>query len=55
MLLHFVYVYYTCLCIAWYLLRALLGRPPENKIYGKQFYKHKQRAIRKRMALCFVL
>ena len=35
MLLHFVYVYYTCLCIAWYLLRALLGRPPENKTYGK--------------------
>ena len=35
LLLHFVYVYYTCLCIAWYLLRALLGRPPENKTYGK--------------------
>lgn len=35
MLLHFVYVYYTCLCIAWYLLRALLGCPPENKTYGK--------------------
>ena len=24
---HFVYVYYTCLCIAWYLLRALPGPP----------------------------
>ena len=35
LLLHFVYVYYNCLCIAWYLLRALLGRPPENKTYGK--------------------
>ena len=35
MLLHFAYMYYTCLCIAWYLLRALLGRPPENKTYGK--------------------
>ncbi len=34
MLLHFVYVYYTCLCIAWYLLRALTGHPPENKTYG---------------------